>query len=334
MKNNAQFNYLSRRRPILVFLMALSLITLLVSFRWDAAAEKAAEVEALAPSCRFGTSTSRTADNPYMQELGVGWMVNFWASPSSPAPAGIEYVPMVRMEEEQSGGVRLGTYRVKTPAVSSIIDNHSGALWLIGNEVDRKDDQDDMMPDVYARAYHDLYHEIKALDPDALVANSGLVNVSPGRLQYLDLVWDSYKEQFGTEMPVDVWNMHIYILAEKTYPNGGDSFAAIALGTDPALALWRGDPYPQFCGRPDFVCWGDHDSVDRFWEQVYAMRKWMKEHDQQNKPLILSEYSMLFPPDYVDENGRNFEAPRVIDYLNSTMDLLESGKGYCYWLSG
>ena len=34
----------------------------------------------------------------------------------------------------------------------------------------------------------------------------------PRRLQYLDLVWDNYLSTYGTEIPVDVWNVHIYIL--------------------------------------------------------------------------------------------------------------------------
>jgi hypothetical protein len=58
----------------------------------------------------------------------------------------------------------------------------------------------------------------------------------------------------------------------------------------------------------------------------------MKAHGQQNKPLIISEYGLLYP--YVqdsptscflaDEFGNCFTAPRVASYLHETMDLLET----------
>jgi hypothetical protein len=65
----------------------------------------------------------------------------------------------------------------------------------------------------------------------------------------------------------------------------------------------------------------------------------MRDHGQLNKPLILSEFSILYPyeidPDgcfLADEFGQCFDPDRVIDYLNNTFDYLESaavsGLGY------
>ncbi len=197
-----------------------------------------------------------------------------------------------------------------------------------------------MMPDLYAEAYHDIYHFIKDRDPSAQVAISGLVRISPGRLQYLDLVWNSYLTKFGVNMPVDVWNMHAYNLAE-IQANGTDAGAAVALGTDPNLALIWGsgliapgssaDQINQVCNRNDVVCTKDEDKISEFIEQVVNMRQWMKAHGQQNKPLIISEFSLLAPynPEgagcYIaDEFGNCFEPARVNNFMTQSLNYLET----------
>ena len=80
---------------------------------------------------------------------------------------------------------------------------------------------------------------IKNVDPTAQVAISGLVEVTPGRLQYLDIVWNTYMQEFGTPMPVDMWTMHLYILPEvQLQPDGSidaNGIANVALGTNKAL---------------------------------------------------------------------------------------------------
>jgi hypothetical protein len=62
----------------------------------------------------------------------------------------------------------------------------------------------------------------------------------------------------------------------------------------------------------------------------------MKEHGQQNKPLILSEYSLLYPfEDYddpinptqcylQDEFGKCFTAARVSSFMTRTFQYLET----------
>ncbi len=45
-------------------------------------------------------------------------------------------------------------------------------------------------------------------------------------------------------------------------------------------------------------------------------RQWMKDRGYREKPLYLSEYGILMPPDY------GFEAPRVNAYMNKTFDYL------------
>ena len=68
-----------------------------------------------------------------------------------------------------------------------------------------------------------------------------------------------------------------------------------------------------------------------FAEQVIAMRQWMADHGQKEKPLFLSEYSILYP--YVidgdtcflqDEFGQCFTPDRVYDFMTRTFQYLNN----------
>lgn len=298
-------------------------------------------------NCRYGVASFRDVDNPFLSQLGVGWAVDFAGNLNRVIPSTVEYVPMVRINQaKNSQGQRLDNYTLRDFTLSDspgglghAVTNNPGRLWFIGNEVDRVYWQDDIMPATYAKAYHDLYYYIKQRDPSAEVAISGLVQVTPGRLQYLDIVWDSYLDRYGSPMPVDVWNMHVYILPERK-DNGQGSNAAIALGTDPAIAKWEstntssGAHYS--CSRDDVYCFAEHDDMTIFAEQVVAMRQWMKDHGQQQKPLILSEWSLLYPfADYdsptnptqcylMDENGNCFTQARVSTFMINSLNYLRT----------
>ena len=302
-------------------------------------AKNSAEEEgvAIAPSCRYGVASFNELDNPFIEQLKVGWGVNFTVNFSRSWPDGVAYAPIIRIKQDKdpNTGARLPSYTVQnTPlndgpgGLGSIVTANLGHLWLVGNEVDRVFWQDDTMPDIYAVAYHDIYHFIKDRDPSALVAISGLVEVTPGRLQYLDIVWDTYLQKYKVPMPVDVWNMHVYILPEIKADGTGSS-AAVALGTDPSLAILESGNNPTLCPQANVYCYAEHDDTGIFLEQVRAMRQWMKNHGLQNKPLILSEFSLLYPYDgntpcfLRDEFGGCFTPSRVADYMVETIAILE-----------
>lgn len=301
-----------------------------------------------APICRYGVSSWYQADLPYLQQMRVGWVLDFGVRMNRTLPPGVEYTPVVRMVQDKDPltGARLPSYRILTQPLNDapgglgpIVTANPGTLWLIGNEVDRVYWQDDLEPALYAEAYHEVYHFIKARDPSARIAISGLVQVTPGRLQYLDIVWQAYLDKYGVPMPVDVWNMHLYILPERRAYQPGDppglpfydSRAAVAIGTDPELAIWESDGTSNQCSREDVYCYAEHDDIGIFAQQVEAMRRWMKQKGQQNKPLILSEFSLLYP--YIpegdscylqDEFGNCFTPERVVTFMNRSLDYLEN----------
>jgi hypothetical protein len=297
-----------------------------------------------ARNCRYGVSLTHGVPESWISTLRVGWYKNFAVRQSGSQFDNVEFVQVVRIGQERDANQnRLPNYYLEHPsshvALVNAVEANLGSLWLIGNEPDRVFWQDDIFPDVYAKAYHELYHLIKSTDPTAKVAIAGLVQVTPNRLQYLDIVWDSYLQRYGTPIPVDVWNMHTYILPEARINEEGqlvNSRAAIALGTDPNLAILESDGTPNLCSLDSVYCYAEHDSIPIFIEQVRAMRMWMKNKGEQNKPLILSEYSLLYPfADYddpvnptqcflMDEYGKCFTPARVREFMYQTFDYLES----------
>ncbi len=280
-------------------------------------------------SCREGLA----GWEPYLseqidiQQLGGGLYLDFGAHVPRTQPDAMEFVQVIRIRQNKTiTGAYLPGYTTSpsltdTPGgLGPIIASAPGALWLVGNEPDRGPDdpggpaQDDTFPEVYAQVYHDVYQFIKERDPSAQVAVAGLVEVTPGRMQYLDIVWDTYAALYGETMPVDVWNMHIYILPEVR------GIAGVALGTDPALAYTHS--WEHTLGEPNAYTYGDHDNLTVFDSQVRRMRQWMKDRGQQDKPLLLSEFGLLYGEGVTDEFGVNFTVPRAASFLTKTFKYL------------
>lgn len=232
-----------------------------------------------------------------INDLAAGWYVQFSVKDSPSRPLGAEYVQIVRLHQmtecwpkrtrdrNQCPYTTPYTYTINSPGggrsgILSAVEANPGALWLIGNEMDRRDwegeGQDEMLPEVYAQAYHDLYHLIKQADPTARIAIGGIIQATPARLEYLSKIWNSYSQQYGASMPVDVWNVHNFIFKERC-----DDFGA--------------DVPPGYSG-----CYGtvyadtDHNNMQIFKSQIRAFRQWMKDRGQQNKPLIVSEYGIVY----------------------------------------
>ncbi|MDH7489745.1 MAG: SdrD B-like domain-containing protein, partial [Anaerolineae bacterium] len=257
------------------------------------------------PRFRFGfgidTSIGQIGDYDVTQ-LGAGWYSDWGFRVSPPRPAGLEYFQLIN--------VRADSVQVYTPTktitytgwanLESAIAANPGSVWIIGNEPDCKwPDCNNRYPDEYAVIYHEFYNFIKSRDATALVANGAIVQGTPLRLQYLDMVWNKYREYYGTDMPVDVWNMHNQIAREKE----GDWGAGIPPGFPPGTVgmLYEAE---------------QNDSLALFIQHVRAMRTWMRDHGQRNKPLIISEYGVLFTED------RGFTVDRVNDYMTNTFRYL------------
>ncbi len=216
-----------------------------------------------------------------------GWWLGWRADPDEPRLADSRFAQMVRI---------FGTgYRPELPVIQQIARAQPGALWLIGNEPDVVW-QDNATPEQYAATYGILYPAIKAADPTALVAIAGVSQPTPLRMAYLDRILAAYQAQFGAAMPVDVWNVHAFILREEQ-----DSWG---VGIPPGMAVEAGALYEI----------ADHDNMTIFKQQIVDFRRWMAERGFRDAPLIVSEYGVLMPDSY------GFPTDQVAEFLIATFD--------------
>jgi hypothetical protein len=256
----------------------------------------------------FNTALHPITTYPEVASLNAGWYAD-WTTKTNPIVLpGMSYIQTIRVHQKltcdfnstDSADRSLCPY--VTPydyqfwpdanTIVAIAHDHPGTTWVIGNEIERRDwcnasspdtgrctsigRQDEILPEVYAVAYHDLYQLLKTADPTARVANGALVQISTLRMEYLTLMWNAYLQHYGVPMPVDVWNMHAFILREVHNEWG----AGIPTGL-PANSVGYQDNGEN------------HMNLALVAQEVQTMREWMKERGQQNKDLMITEYGVL-----------------------------------------
>ncbi|MGC9334291.1 MAG: hypothetical protein ACP5JJ_09100, partial [Anaerolineae bacterium] len=181
-----------------------------------------------------------------IDQLKAGWAVDH-VRVSNP-PAGMDRAMVI--------GTKLGSVP-DASTLGRLVDANPGAIWIIGNEPDCIW-QDNRLPEEYARVYHDLYVFIKSRDQTSQVAAGGIVQPTPLRLQYLDLVLEAYQARYGHALPVDIWHIHNAILNE------------VSCDFDPTNC-W-GAEIPPGIDAPHgvFRTGQDNDNLDYFRGQVWA----------------------------------------------------------------
>ena len=248
------------------------------------------ERETVSLRARFGVGVAAelgSIEQYDVGQLGAGWYLDWRTSVHPPRPQGMEYAQMVWLSES--------VYRPDLDTIGAIAAANPGSLWLIGNEPDVIW-QGNVMPADYARSYHQIYFALKKADPSCQVAIGGVSQPTPLRFQYLDMILDAYHDLTGEVMPVDVWNVHAFILREEKDSWGVD----IPPGIDATSGLLYEIE--------------DHDDMEIFQQQIIAFRRWMKEKGEREKPLIISEYGILMPADY------GFDHPRVREFMYASFD--------------
>ncbi len=242
------------------------------------------------PTARPGWYLNWTADLHHHSPRATP-PVRFYMEPPARSGMGMSFAPVIRVKE--------GEIVVPLETVARLAGEHPGHLWLIGNEPDVRW-QDNTPPEAYAEAYHTLYTTIKAADPTAQVAIGGISQVTPLRLRYLDRILAHYQRRFQAPMPVDVWNMHAFVLREEANN-------------------WGVDIPPGFTDVEKGVLWEvtDHDNLQLVENQVRLMRRWMAERGERQKPLIITEYGILMPTDY------GFPPARVEQFMVESFDLFQ-----------
>ncbi|MCS6845534.1 MAG: glycosyl hydrolase [Caldilineales bacterium] len=229
------------------------------------------------------------------QRLGFGWYLDWTVQPHPLAVEGLEFAQMVLTRDSTP-------FWGQRDRIAAAVKAHPGALWLIGNEPDVPW-QDNVTPEVYARRYHQFYIYIKSLDPTARVAIGGVSQPTPLRMAYLDRVLEAYQALFNRPMPVDVWNVHAFILREER-----DSWG---VGIPPGF---------EHVNQGILFEIADHDNLAIFRQQIVDFRRWMAGRGLQDKPLLVTEYGILMPEEY------GFPPEAVIRFMRASFDFLLEGR--------
>ncbi len=102
-------------------------------------------------------------------------------------------------------------------------------------------------------------------------------------------------------MPVDLWNMHAFVLREEANQ-------------------WGVEIPPGFPDVKQGELWdvADHNNLQLIEGQIRRMRQWMIDHGQREKPLWITEYGILMPPSY------GFPPSVVNQFIEDSFDLFNS----------
>ncbi|MCB0166143.1 MAG: hypothetical protein KDI79_18050 [Anaerolineae bacterium] len=299
-------------------------------------------------NCRLGVGGAYDNAIGYdLNQLNIGRYVD-WRTNANPhnsggvgLPANVQYLQMVRVKQKKVGGwdspyVSPPAYNFSPSAaqMATIATASPGSIWLIGNEIERVDwstgQQDEITPELYATAFHEIQALIKTADPTAQVAIGGVILGTPLRLIYLDQVWTSYKAQFGYSMgqEIDIWNVHGFILPEVKGAWGMDIPAGLETPADylPQEGLFYskgllGDPSVPNNNVDYYTARDKQADIALFANYLKAFRVWMAAKGERNKPLLNTEYGLLndFYGYYDEQDAVNF-MHETFDYMFSATD--------------
>lgn len=286
-------------------------------------AVRAADSTEPPPLCRLGVNGTHSGDpagvnDGSLTQLRIGWYQRYRTELAPTRPNGAEYAQTIGLEQT---GANSYTYRPNAATILQLVANNPGSMWLIGNEPDRRAYQDDMEPHLYAEAYHELYELIKTADPSARILAGSIVQATPVRIKYLDMVLAHYQQKYGRSMPVDAWSIHGFVLNEVSCDNNPDpdhlscTGAEIPPGVDDAVGLVL-DPADTPPG--DWI--ERNDDFDIFVENIVRFRTWMAQNGYRNVPLLMSEFGVLVPEKWYPQ----FTTDRVNAFMNLTFDYLLS----------
>lgn len=266
-------------------------------------------------NCRYGSVSLWNAIDRYdVASLNLGWYLTYPraepARPNGAMPVNIVHLRGRDCRYPECPDPEYWPEATISPAptdseLGRLVDQNPGAIWVVGNEPDRRYYMDDVLPDQYARAYHAVHTFIKARDPSARVGMGGVVVPTPLRLQYLEMILDAYQDTYGLAMPVDVWSTHVHIVREVRDSWGAD--------IPPGIDVERGTVFTK----------SQHADLATFQQLVIDFRTWMKANGEQDKPLLITEFGILWPEWLNDEFGNPFDSDRVIDFMHQTMHWLD-----------
>ena len=245
-------------------------------------------------SSRAGFDHTLSKDpETWARRLGAGWYLDWHVARRYPTQKP-EHWQMVRLGN--------GCISPNPEAIRWVAEHYRGSVWIIGNEPDNIW-QDNLLPETYAQAYHDLYVLIKAADPQASIAVAGVTQGTPLRLAYLDRVLEAYERHYAKPMPVDWWTLHGFVLREERGSWGAE--------------IPPGFPSTQVGALYEIA---DTGSLDLFKTHIIDFRTWMAARGYRETPLAITEFGILISDAY------GYTPEVVASYLQETFMWLDQAR--------
>jgi hypothetical protein len=237
-------------------------------------------------ACRFGVNAPLSPTGFDIASLKVASLLDWGANNNPSLPAGVEYIRVLRLRDD--------LYPATLASLPAWVQANPGSVWIVGNEPDTTyEDQDALLPEVYADRFFELAKIIRRLDRTAQITFGTVVQPTPIRIRYLQRAWDRLAQDAGSltaaSALVDIWTPHSFILNEQL---GG-----WGTGIPPGFE----DDHDDAIIITDFA---DTYSNEIFQQRIFNFRAWMKTIGERNKPLWITEYGSLFPP--IDPPGSDY----------------------------
>lgn len=256
--------------------------------------------------CRFGITSPLGSEGYDIATIGVGSYLDWGAVTNPSLPEGVEYIRVLRLRND--------LYPQTLANLHAWVQANPGGVWVVGNEPDTTyEDQDALLPEVYADRFYELATIIRRLDPSARIAFGSIVQPTPIRMRYLDRAWNELVARAGGSAAasklIDFWSIHAFILNEQVMSWG--------TGVPPGFENDHADAVI-------ITNFDDTHSIAIFQQRMLAFRSWMANKGERSKPLWITEYGSLFPP--IDPNGNpnyfGITDEISADYMVATFDFL------------
>lgn len=206
---------------------------------------------------RFGVTVSGSISRFDVSPLPTGAYMDWSVRENPPHPNGMYYYPIVYP--------RPNGYWPNGAQLEAAVRNNPGALWMIGNEAETVW-MDNVTPEEYARAYHDVTTRIRALDPTAKFAFTSIATVSTLRLAWLDMALEAYRGLYGRDPIVDVWTIHTYEVNEMAREWGSE----IPTGIRNAVGIYGQWTEADVAGASGGTVHQSRTAGDRFYFAFYG----------------------------------------------------------------
>ncbi len=268
------------------------------------------------PTCHFSVGTALGVNGYDIQSLGVGSYLDWGRYRSISVPASINYNRVLRLSDAEFTNTLNG--------LDALIPSNKGVVWIIGNEPDSEVTyQDHVSAQVYAERYYAIATRIRLLDSTAKLGFGAVIEPTAIRMHYLSLALDRLTQLAGSKPAalalIDVYTIHAFILNEQPIydPATGKNVswgAGVPIGYD--ANTWPA-PYVIDLGNGEVT--KVHD-ITIFENRIVAFRQWMQSLGDQNKPLWVTEYGVLFPS--VDIGFEIISEADTIAFMEASFDYM------------